>query len=82
MYDEEISMAGKLKVLYVTVSYGLLSYFHFFTIRYYGEHGKYLNAVLNLGHKFRSQGEVKIQKMHPIIDFNPRPITALTMIMT
>jgi len=57
--DEEISEADKLKVFYLTATYIILNYFHVLTVSFYGEHAKYVNAVLDLGHNFK--GEVKCQ---------------------
>ena len=53
--DEGISMPDKLKVLYLTGIFSIMFFYHALTIKYYGDNGKYLNAVLDLGYKYTSK---------------------------
>ena len=51
--DKETPMAKKLQVFYLTVIFFISNLFNFLTISFYGEHGKYLNAVLDLGYQLK-----------------------------
>ena len=57
--DENIPMAKKLQVLYLTVIYVSMNLYNVLTISFWGETGTYLNAVLELGRQFK--GNVKSQ---------------------
>ena len=51
--DKETPTAKRLQVLYVTVGYILGNFLNVLTISFYGETGKYLNAVLELGYQLK-----------------------------
>ena len=53
--DEGISMPDKLKVLYLTGIFTIMFFYHALTIKCYGDNGKYLNAVLDLGYRYASK---------------------------
>jgi len=51
--DDNIAMTKKLQVFYLTVINIICNLFNVLTISFYGETGKYLNAVLELGHQLK-----------------------------
>ena len=51
--DEGIPMPRKLQVFYLIVVYIIVDLLNVLTIQFYGEHAKYLNAVLELGYQLK-----------------------------
>ena len=49
--DDNVPSKEKIQIFSVTGVYVLLDYVHWIALRHYGEHGKYLNCVLETVHE-------------------------------